>query len=101
MTKRSELASVQSHNWHDNGAHGEVDPAVMEDIGFTPFDRFEEVASRADAVEGATLRESVIEQAGHVATSSELTSDQQNANARNFDQTSPKSPSQILRGHYP
>ncbi len=76
---------VQSANWRDNGSRGEVDPAVMADIGYTPFDQFEEVVTRAEGVEREDLRESVIKDAGKTAVRPEPTSAQKNANADRFD----------------
>jgi hypothetical protein len=41
MTNISDIARAQSDNWK-NGPAG-VDPAVMEDLGYTPFDKMPEV----------------------------------------------------------
>lgn len=47
MTDRLTLMQVQAENWRNNGGNGGVSPEVMEDIGFTPFDKFDDVIANA------------------------------------------------------
>lgn len=51
MTSISDLYKAQSDNWLNNGGNGEVDPAVMEDLGYTQWGDLQTVIDGSEHLE--------------------------------------------------